>query len=247
MQQDILLAFPPSPPGDIPIGEGLEGGPGEEGGEHDPRGGFRAAAVVAKKAAALDVKQPPKAKAKGKAISSASSSSKGPLPAPPPLLPPPPAPIPPGPVVGGGDSSDSDDIRIAPASSKPPPPLPGGEGERAAVVRGPRKKFIPAIGGAGEAHFHDYTQPGGAQYGNWRFRCAQACRCIRTLGLGVRNTSKHGVLEPIAFLHVWAVTPVDPAKGHIKTNPSPAAVDRFFADHEPELQEMFDWFTAPAP
>ena len=100
MQQDILIAFPTSPPRDIGIGAGLTGCPG--GSEDDPRGEYRAAAIVPK-AAAPDVKQPPKAKAKGKAISSASSSSKGPLPLPPPLVPPPPAPTPPGGGAGGGD------------------------------------------------------------------------------------------------------------------------------------------------
>ena len=246
MQQDILIAFPTSPPRDIGIGAGLTGCPG--GSEDDPRGEYRAAAIVPKKAAAPNVKQPPEAKAKGKAISSASSSSKGPLPLPPPLVPPPPAPTPPGGGAGGGDSDSSNDIKIAASISKSPPPPPRVKAKgMGGGIRRSARDYIVGIGGAGQACFHNCIKADGSSYENWRFRCAQPCNCERTMGLGARNIARHGVLEPLAFLHVWALMPPDAEKGHVKTHPTAAQVAAFLTDNRAQLQEIYDYFIPPAP
>ena len=232
------MALPPSPPR-IP-GEGaLVGCPG--GAEDDPRGEHRVRDALAAKAAAV-----PKGKAKGKAKAKTIIGPIGPIepigpigpgPAPPPVEPLDPA-LPP---VGGGDS-DSDEILIAASSSKAPPPVKAKAVAKAALRFKRSDRFIPAIGGltSGQALFDDY-----APFGNWRFKCPQACACERTLGLGPRNT-KHGVLEPLAFLHVWALTPAHPTRGHVKTAPDPAVVRKFLDDHRDELQVMYDHFPHPA-
>ena len=179
-----------------------------------------------------------------------SSASSGGLPAkkagPPPkhIVPPP------------GSESDDGEIHLFPPERKsapaPPPAKAKAKAKAKGVGRGPRgdpRPFIPAIGG-GEVFFEDYVPGEGRRgYANWIFRCPHHHGCQRTMGMGPRNTTPHGELQPLAYLHIWRDTPVDPAKRNHRTADIPPArfheVPTFLEEHRDELQALLDHFTAP--
>lgn len=201
--------------------------------EVDPRGALRPPAKprgppVSKSGSSRDVvpAPPPKAPRRPKEF----------VPPPPPRapqvkLPPPPVPLP---------LPDDEEIYIAPAEApKPPPPV--RRGARAAQVG---RDYIPAIGGGGVC-FTEYFPVNRPSYANWMFQCPHHHNCFRTMGLGPRNTSAHGELEPLAYLHVWRDVPPHPDKTHRNTDvPDRAAVTAFFEAHQPELQALADLFQA---
>ena len=211
----------------------------EEGDPSDPRGLHRAAdtEIAAKTAKA---KAPPKAK---------SSSSGAKAKAPPQKPPPAPKAAPPLPPRSPS-SSESGRIPakgVGAIAIAPPPPKAKAA---AAADEADRVGAIDAIGG-GKALYKEYMDPHTAKmYCNWRFYCphkglpGHPPGCMRTLGVIPKHTSL-GVLEPIAFLHVWRDTPADLAKGHRKTPPPKAAVKAFLEEHRAKLQRMQDHFLTP--
>lgn len=193
----------------------------------DPRGAWRVPASKHKAMATTKAKAPP-----AKASSSAASSSAAKAKAPPPPKPAPPSPD--SPIEELGDP-------VAPA------PIAAPTSKRRDAKK---KDFVPGVGGRGEVYFELYTAPTMVSaYGNWQFNCSncpQGAGCTRTMGLGPRNTRRHGDLEPLAYLHAWHETPPDPVKGHRKTNPRDEDVDNFFAHNHEELRALANMFY-PAP
>lgn len=223
-------------PGQIPKAKASSGGSVGVGGDDDPRGLLRIA----------DAKAPPAKRASGKGKAKAPSSSTGSkaksssrAPSPSALPPPPPKSAPP-PV------HDSDDDMVLPASSSSAAkatPMAAGPSSRMREGR----EFKAAIGG-GQVVYKEYNNFAiGTSYRNWIFKCNKcpvAESCQRTMGLGPRNTSRHGSLEPLAYLHAWRDTPPGP-QGHRKTNPKAPAVTQFFNDNRAELQALEDIFLTP--
>ena len=200
------------------------------GGDDDPRGESRPALSDAPAKAAAPM-APPKAKA----------PSKAPAPKAPPKAKAPTA------KAGGASSSSG----LGGAASAPDEfvlvaaPKPHAKG-RAGRVRRDARPFIPAIGG-GEIYFDEYAGPassGAKAFNNWIFKCPHHAGCQRVMGDGIKNTSRHGHLEPIAFLHVWRDTPPG-EKRHRLTDPLPEDVDNFHDAHKEELQALWEMFATP--
>ena len=205
----------------------------------DPRAAMREpAAKASAKAKSPAGKAAPSAKVAPKASAAASSSGSG--------------------GHGGGAPAIPPDVETVTGVAKAMPAKGRGRGRgRAMGGRGrgraeepPRepRDYIPAIGG-GHACFREYTAPGAlagtafarAGCDNWMFKCPHHHNCFRTMGLGPTNT-RRGVLEPLAFLHVWRDTPPDPEKGHRKTPVDDALVERFLNENRAALQAMQDHF-----
>ena len=176
------------------------------------------------------------AKAKAPAKTKAGAKAKAGVAEPPPVLKakakaPPPLVAPP-----------AEDLDFGPAGDVvPDPPVPVRGRRRTTAPR----KMVDAIGG-GQVNFTEYPDPHtGRVYANWLFQCPHHPGCERVLGLGARNTRRHGPLEPLAFLHVWRdVVPEE--RGHRLTPVRDAAlVSRFFTDHESELNAIFEQFASP--
>ena len=220
------------------------------GGEDDPRGLLTIADAKAKVAAvapkgpkgkpgaalvAVGAKPPPaykKGKGKGK------GKAKAP-PGPPPAPVPGPPPSPPSPddfVVAKAASSSSS------KAAAPPPAPPAG-------VRRPRKKreFLPAIGGGG-AFYEEHRDFGfGKLYKNWIFDCPHhGGVCQRTMGVVPKNIESHGILEPLAYLHVWRDLVPGP-DGHRHTHADPAVVAAFYTRHQEELEQLAERFGVVVP
>ena len=97
--------------------------------------------------------------------------------------------------------------------------------------------------GSGRCHFQEYVQPSGHVYANWMMECPHHHNCHRVRGLG-KNNIKNGLLEPLAFLHVWKETPPG-ALGHRPTPPDPVEVLAFLREHKAELEAIFGVFATP--
>ena len=177
---------------------------------------------------------PPKPKGKGKGKGRGKADA---IALPPPLPGPPPAPPVPEDdfviVVPKASSSSSS------KAAAPPPAKPKG------VRRDGRKKdFKPAIGGGG-VFYDEYEDGFGKVYKNWTFQCPHH-GCQRTMGVVPRNIKPHGILQPLAYLHVWRDLEPGP-DGHRLTDASPADVTKFFKDHELELENLGELFGIPKP
>ena len=150
--------------------------------------------------------------------------------------------------------SGSDEDYAIPGPAPPPPPA------APKMLRMPKKKRklpkkipVSAILGAtedpGEVVYDEWApvDEHKPRYRNWTMTCPhhRSDGCQRTLGLGLTNTGTHGLLEPLAFLHVWRDTPADPSRGHRKTPVPAAAVHAYFREHEAELNELAEKFGAP--
>lgn len=221
-------------------------------GEDDPRGLLRIADAKAKVAAvapkspkgkpgaalvAVGAKPPPaskKGKGKGK------GKAKAP-PGPPPAPVPGPPPSPPSPddfLVAKAASSSSSKA----AAAAPPPAPPAG-------VRRPKTKreFLPAIGGGG-VFYREHRDFGfGKLYKNWIFDCPHhGTACQRTMGVVSKNIENHGILEPLAYLHVWRDLVPGP-DGHRLTNADPADVAAFYTRHQEELEQLAERFGVVVP
>ena len=191
--------------------------------EADPRGGAKAllsGASAPAKAAPKAVG--PKAVAKAKTVAAPS--------------------VEPGSSIDAPGGGDDDDVEVV---------VPLFKGKGSAKGDRPRRRkrelYIPAIGG-GEAFFDEYKAPSSdiikrKVYDNWNMLCPHHPDCERTMGLGPRNT-RHGHLEPLAFLHVWKDMAPGPG-GHRKTSPDPEAVLRFLNEHRDELAAMHTHFETP--
>ena len=119
------------------------------------------------------------------------------------------------------------------------PPVPVVE----RTVRTP-KKFVNAIG-LGRVNFMEYPDKHtGKIYANWTFVCPHHHNCQRVMGTGRKNTTPHGALQPLAYLHVWRDTPPDD-RTHRLTPADDRAVTTFFNDHEAELTAIWDQFASP--
>ena len=232
MFHDHPVAKPKAPPPELPPIEDIE---------VDPRGMLPGPMPHI-------AKVPPKAKTAPAATpAKPSSSSSSGLPAkgkagppPKPIVPPP------------GSESDDGEVHIFPPKPKGAPAPPPAKAKAKGVARGPRgdpRPFIPAIG-SGEVFYQDYVPgDGGRRYANWIFRCPHHEGCQKTMGMGPRNTTPHGELQPLAYLHIWRDTPIDPTKRNHRTTEIPPErfheVPTFLEDHRDELQALLDHFTAP--
>ena len=174
-------------------------------------------------------------------------------------------PLPLGPPVcpsGRGGGGDPDPPPPAPPREPSPPPLPPPRGPSPAVHdddvlgddpaapaarRGKRRKrddapdFIDGIGGF-LVKYDEYRLPAtGELYKNWIIKCKQVGHrsdCGRSRKCIEPHMRNYGVVEPIAFLHVWAALVPRPDSTHAKTTPTDAQVAAFVHDHNTELQEL---------
>ena len=182
---------------------------------------------------------PPEAKHHGKGKGKGKGKAKAPalvLPPPAPAAAPPPAPPSPDFVLVAPAASSSSSSKAA------APPAPA-----AVARRKPQKKdYKPAIG-RGEVFYQEYREFGfGKLYKNWIFKCPHHDGCHRTMGVISKNTGARGILEPLAYLHVWRdVVPSD--KSHRLTDAEPADVVKFFDDHEIELEDLGELFGIERP
>ena len=157
---------------------------------------------------------------------------------------------PPAPVPGPPPSPPSpDDFVVAKAASSssskaaaPPPAPPAG-------VKRPRKKreFLPAIGGGG-VFYREHRDFGfGKLYKNWIFDCPHhGTACQRTMGVVSKNIENHGILEPLAYLHVSRDLVPGPL-GHRHTHADPADVASFYTAHQDELEQLAEQFGVVVP
>lgn len=201
-----------------------------------PKGKATAKHVAVLVAPKAGLAPPPKPKAKGKGKGKGRGKAEAlALPLPPPS--PPPAPPSPDNIVIVPAASSSSSSKAA------APPAP------AAGVRRPGKKkpFIPTSIGEGEVVYEEYREFGfGKLYRNWIFKCPHHHGCERTVGVIPRNIEEHGILEPLALLHVWRDVPPGP-RGHRLTNPTAAAVAAFYGEHQDELETLGDLFGVATP
>ena len=222
--------------------------------DDDPRGLLRIADAKAKVAAAVAPKcpkgkpvaalvavgaKPPPASKTGKGKGKGKAKAKpGPPPAPAPGPPPSPPSSPDDFVIAKAGSSSSS------KAAAPPPVPPAG-------VRRPKKDrkslFLPAIGG-GSVFYEEYREFGfGRLYKNWIFDCPHhGSACQRTIGVIPKNIQQHGILEPLAYLHVWRDLVPGP-RGHRLTHADPADVASFYTDHQDELEQLADRFGVAVP
>jgi len=80
-------------------------------------------------------------------------------------------------------------------------------------------------------------------YPNYTLQCPRpGCKgCTKVKGETPGNTKRHGVLEPIAYLHAWI--PCRDAKGvktHRNCDPTPEEVDAYVARNRDRLQELYE-------
>ena len=106
------------------------------------------------------------------------------------------------------------------------------------------KIFIAAIGG-GRVNYTEYPdRHTGKIYANWTFECPHHHGCSRVMGTSKKNTTPHGFLQPLAFLHVWRdVCPTE--RGHRLTPVKQEPVSKFFEEHEEELMAIWNVFATP--
>lgn len=193
-------------------------GQGDSGDEKDPRGASRA-----------------KAKAKASsAKASGPSGSSGDPPPPPKAAPPKAAPPPPPPLA------EESDIEVFALGQSAAPKSSATSRRRG---NAPKKEYIAAIGG-GQVRYEDHVHRDGTVYSNYHFLCPHHDDCSRTMGLGPRNTKRHGPLEPLAFLHAWRDLPPG-EQGHRKTPVPQALVTAFFLEHETEMEAIWSHFATP--
>ena len=113
---------------------------------------------------------------------------------------------------------------------------PGGETpKKNESKRGPP---TPSIGGL-IVRFWDYYSPAGKHEPNWTMKCDKCLGgrrgCHKRKGASVETESRHGIIEPLAFLRAWhAMVPRDD-QTHASINPTQEDVDRFAVAHADEL------------
>jgi len=156
-----------------------------------------------------------------------------------PPLPPPPIPLPPPPVEVFIDPGN-DAALVLPMPDDPPAP--------------PRRAREPANWTHGmdecKVTFNPgYRAPGATRaYANYQITCAGAnancpAKCHKTRG--EQFSSRHGDIEPLAYLHAWRYTPWPRdggRKSHALQDPDEAAVDAMVRDHGVELREIYNRF-----
>jgi len=106
-------------------------------------------------------------------------------------------------------------------------------------VRGPETRSVGGI----IVTFHDYYTPAGRHEPHWVMGCAahRNGQCSKRKGALPKNERRHGVIEPLAFLHAWheVAGPTKPTiKSHALETPTPAAVDAFAMAHREELLDV---------
>ena len=88
----------------------------------------------------------------------------------------------------------------------------------------------------GSLCYDEYLQ-NGAMYKNWKFKCDRhGGLCVKTKG--AQFTSRHGTVEPLAFLHAWREVAPTAGKTHAQMNPSHAEVAEIYDVFSEELQAL---------
>jgi len=75
----------------------------------------------------------------------------------------------------------------------------------------------------------DYYIPkdGARPYWNWIITCIHHADCYKSRRISGRQTSKHGLIEPAAFLNAWIDVQRAPNKTHRATDPTNSQVQRW--------------------
>ena len=74
---------------------------------------------------------------------------------------------------------------------------------------------------------------------NWQIKCPQHVKCApKKKHVSKASTSTFGPIQPLAFLHAWALGPTQPGKTHTASEPSDADVAAMATDHREELEEV---------
>ena len=100
-----------------------------------------------------------------------------------------------------------------------------------------------AVDGLGRVRWDPYTNPETLKdYHNYHFECPYHEDCIKTRGIGPRNTKPLGPLQPLAFLHAWRdvledVEDADP-RCHNGTPPTMEQVTDFYHRHREGLNAL---------
>jgi len=166
-------------------------------------------------------------------------------PRPPPLPPPPPSPPPVDPPVpppiGWDDvmvdpEEELDDVMVPDDDPQPPVKKPRASYKEDAP-------WLDGILGCKVRWYPDYVVPAtGKLAPNWQIRCCNPAhgRCIKKRHVNADATRKAGDIEPLAFLHTWALE-TDPADGksHANSPPLDAKVQEFARAHGEELWELY--------
>jgi len=160
---------------------------------------------------------------------------------------------------GGGDrpGSSGDPLLLpppGPPGPEPGPPGPGGDaddffpepcvepGRQALAKRKDKTPWVDGIGGV-KVYFDPYVSARGVPEPNWQALCERHLpgTCKKRRGCTKEFEKHHGIIEPLAFVHVWEsmAWPTKPGvPTHAREMPSQAAVDRFVAEHHDELVEL---------
>ena len=100
---------------------------------------------------------------------------------------------------------------------------------------------MASVGGI-MVRFWDYYSPAGRHEPNWTMTCEKCPKpCVKRRGATVAYERRHGIIEPLAFLHAWHEVehPSKPGiASHALETPTPAAVDAFALAHADELKEV---------
>jgi len=78
---------------------------------------------------------------------------------------------------------------------------------------------------------------------NWKLKCRYHEGCVKRRGAIPRWEARHGIIEPVAFLHCWEVmeTPSsDKVKSHVHDEPEMDAVDEYVLGHAAELRALVE-------
>ena len=90
----------------------------------------------------------------------------------------------------------------------------------------------------------DYVHPVHRSYTSWICECPHHQGCQKKRVISARSTSRHGSLEPLAYVLAWKDTPPAPGKSHVATLPSQESVDEIINLHRDALQACRDRFPA---
>jgi hypothetical protein len=92
--------------------------------------------------------------------------------------------------------------------------------------------------------FKHYTDPHGVYQPNWVMWCGNPDHrrdCHRRRGATAAHEAKHGIIEPLAFLHVWSdiCWPTRPTvRPHACETVDQGSVDRLVAERRVDLEEV---------
>ena len=113
---------------------------------------------------------------------------------------------------------------------------PPGGGERAAPRRLGDRWVVGPL--ALRLRFDEYRNPAGKTYNNWKVECQRHRNCFKTREASARTSSKHGPIEPVAFLVARAQ--LDDIEGvkHTRQTPSPESVEGTAVLHQATLRDV---------